>query len=152
MSRVLVTFSAQIKPLQRPALVANGYGGVRYKDSGAYKEYKAALRMACELELPAFWTPYDKPTEIRIVCQYERPKSRPKAEWKDTVPDHENLLKPIQDALTGLVYTDDKTVCFSRFAKVYGDENRVTVQIRTLDGMEETIGGLFFDPHTLDAE
>lgn len=150
MTRVLVTFSAEIKPIPRPALVASPNGNVHYKNSSEYTAYKRVLRQACELELPGFWSPYDKPCEIRIVCQYARPKSRPTAEWKDTTPDHENLLKPIQDALTGLVYTDDKTVVSSRFAKIYGDEDRVTVQIRTVGGKEEVIGSLFFDPNNVD--
>lgn len=144
MSRVLVTFSAAIRPVPRPALVASPNGNVHYLNSPQYRAYKATLREACEAELPAFWSPYDKPTEIRIVCQYARPKSRPDAEWKDSVPDHENLLKPIQDALTGLMYTDDKSVTLSRFAKVYGDEDRVTVQIRTCDGVD-VLDGWFFD-------
>lgn len=145
MSRVLVTFSAAIKPVQRPALVASPNGNVHYLNSPEYRAYKAALRAACELALPAFWTPYDKATEIRIVCQYERPKSRPTADWKESAPDADNLLKPVQDALTGLVYTDDKTVAMQRIAKVYGDENRVTVQVRTVDGTE-VLDAWMFDP------
>jgi Holliday junction resolvase RusA-like endonuclease len=145
MSRVLVTFSAEVKPLQRPALVANGYGGVRYKDSAPYREYKAVLRRACELALPEFWSPYDGPVEIRIVCQYSQPSSRPKAEWKDTTPDWDNLAKPVQDALTKLVFTDDKTVALARVAKVYGVDDRVTVQVRTVDG-REVLDDWMFDP------
>lgn len=144
-SRVLVTFSADVKPVQRPALVASPNGNVHYLNSPEYRAYKATLRAACELALPAFWSPYDKPVEIRAVCQYERPKSRPTATWKDTTPDWDNLAKPIQDSLTGLVFTDDKTVALARVAKVYGDENRVTVQVRTVDGVE-VLDDWMFDP------
>lgn len=136
MSRVLVTFSVAVKPVQRPALVASPNGNVHYKNSPEYRAYKATLREACEAELPGFWSPYDKPVEIRMVCQYQRPKSRPTATWKDTTPDWDNLAKPVQDALTGLVFTDDKTVAQARCAKVYGDEDRVTVQVRTVEGVE----------------
>jgi len=141
MSRVLVTFSAAVHPEPRPALVPNGYGGIRYKDSKEYREYKAILTQACEEALPGFWSVYDKPTEIWIICQYKQLKSRPKDEWKDTVPDNDNLHKPVQDALTGLVFTDDKTVVMSHVAKVFGDEDRVTVQVRTVGGREESLDG-----------
>lgn len=145
MSRVLVTFSAEVKPLQRPALVASPNGNVHYKNSAEYTAYKRILRRACELALPEFWSPYDKPVEIRAICQYTRPKSRPTATWKDTTPDWDNLAKPVQDALTGLVFTDDKTVALARVAKVYGLDDRVTVQVRTVDDVE-VLDDWMFDP------
>ena len=144
-SRVLVTFSVAVKPVQRPALVASPNGNVHYKNSPEYKAYKATLREACDAALPFLWTPYDKPVEIRMVCQYERPKSRPTATWKDTTPDWDNLAKPVQDALTGLVFTDDKTVALARVAKVYGLDDRVTVQVRTVDDVE-VLDDWMFDP------
>lgn len=152
MSRVLVTFSADVKPVQRPALVPNRGGkGVRYQNGDQYQEYKSALHAACAMELPEDWEPYDGPTEIRVVFQYKQPASRPLAEWKDSTPDTDNLLKPVQDALTKLVWTDDKTVTVERAAKIYGDENRVTVQVRTLDG-KDVLDDWFFCPVQMDVQ
>lgn len=145
MSRVLVTFSANVKPVQRPALIPNRGGkGVRYENGEAYKEYKSALHAACAMELPEDWEPYPGPVEIRIVLQYKQPVSRPLAEWKDSTPDWDNLAKPVQDALTKLVFPDDKTVVMGRCAKIYGDEDRVTVQVRTVDG-KEVLDDWFFE-------
>lgn len=136
LSRELVTFSADVKPLQRPALQSGKGGNVYYKNGAEYQDFKATLYAACSMALPDDWEPYDQPVEIRVVFQYKRPMSRPNAEWKDSTPDTDNLLKPVQDALTKLVWTDDKTVVIERAAKIYGDEDRVTVQVRTVDGKD----------------
>lgn len=145
MSRVLVTFSALVKPLQRPALVPNRGGkGVRYENGEQYREFKATLYATCALELPDDWEPYPGPVEIRVVLQYKQPVSRPDAEWKDSVPDWDNLAKPVQDALTKLVFPDDKSVVMGRVAKIYGDEDRITVQVRTVDG-KDVLDDWFFD-------
>lgn len=131
--RELVTFSAEVKPLPRPALVPNGHGGIRYMHSAEYRDYKQTLRTAAEFALPEFWTPFDGPTEIRAVVEFVRPKSLAKGTtFRMKAPDWDNLAKPIQDALTGLVYTDDKTVVAGTVVKLYGPENRVTVQVNAL--------------------
>lgn len=131
--RELVTFSVAVKPLPRPALVPNGHGGIRYMHSAEYKAYKAVLRKAAEEALPAFWTPYDGPVEIFMVAQFVRPKTRAGEHWHVVTPDNDNLHKPIQDALTGLVFSDDRTVSASHLAKVLGGENRVTCRVVALD-------------------
>lgn len=142
-----MTFSCDVKPLQRPALQSGRGGNVYYKNGDAYQEFKATLYAACAMALPDNWEPYAGPVEIRIVLQYKRPMSRPTAEWKDSTPDWDNLAKPVQDALTKLVFPDDKTVVIGRTAKVYGDEDRVTVQVRTVDG-KDVLDDWFFDHGT----
>jgi Holliday junction resolvase RusA-like endonuclease len=139
-----VTFSAAVKPLQRPALQGGRGGNLYYKNGPEYQDFKATLYAACSMVLPDDWTPYTGPVEIRILCQYHRPMSRPTAIWKDTTPDWDNLAKPVQDALTKLVFPDDKTVVLARVAKIYGDEDRVTVQVRTVDDDLEVLNAWMF--------
>lgn len=128
-----MTFSVPVKPLPRPALVPNGHGGIRYMHSAEYKAYKAVLRQAAEDALPAFWTPYDGPVAIYMVAQFVRPKTRAGEHWHVVTPDIDNLFKPIQDALTGLLFTDDKTSVVGHVAKILGDEARVTCRVVALD-------------------
>jgi Holliday junction resolvase RusA-like endonuclease len=134
MSRILLTFSCPLDhaPLPRPPLVSGRGGQQYYKGGPAYQAYKATLRAAAEGQWDSA-APYDGPTEIRIVVEFDqalRPKSRAGETWHLKPPDSDNLLKPIQDALTGLCFSDDRTVTVQRLAKIWGPENRVTVQLR----------------------
>lgn len=139
--RELLTFSVPIIALPRPALVPNGHGGIRYQGSAEYRHYKATLRMAAAEILSADYVPFDGPTEIRMVIEVT-PRSaaeRARAEfWKVSKPDHDNYQKGIQDALTGLVFTDDCTVVGAHAAKIMSDENRVTVQVNAYGIDEES--------------
>lgn len=134
MSRVLLTMSVPLThaPLPRPALVS-GRGGQQYYAKGKeYQAYKATLRAAAE----EVWdgAPYDGPSEIRILVQFseaKRPKTRAQETWHLKPPDSDNLLKPIQDALTGLCFSDDRTVVVQRIAKIWGPDDRVVVQLRS---------------------
>jgi Holliday junction resolvase RusA-like endonuclease len=137
-SRVLVTFTALLdhKPLPRPAL-ASGRGGQQYyKNGDEYQAYKRTLRMACEAALPEFWSPYDGPVAVRALVQFDeanRPKVRSNETWHMKPPDEDNLLKPIQDSMTGLVFTDDRTAVVGRVAKIWGPENLVVCRVIALD-------------------
>lgn len=135
MSRVLVTFSVAAKPVPKPGLIPNGHGGVRYPRPAAdhYRAFKAMVARAAEAQLPPTWTPAPggHPIGVRIVLEFKQPKSRAKEKWHTQKPDVENSgSKPILDALTGLVWEDDKQVSAVNQAKVYGaEEDRVTVQV-----------------------
>lgn len=136
MSHVLLTFSCPLDhaPLPRPPLASGKSGQQYYKSGPAYQRYKGVLRSAAEEQWEG--APYDGPSEIRIVVEFDeslRPKSRDGETWHLKPPDTDNLLKPIQDALTGLCFSDDRTVTVQRIAKIWGPENRVTVQLLAHD-------------------
>jgi len=138
MTRLLVEFAALLDhaPLPRPALVSGRQGQQYYKGGAQYARYKSTIRQACEDRLPEGWRPYDGPSEIRIVVQFDealRPKNRALETWHLKTPDTDNLLKPVQDALTGLTFTDDRTVVVQRIAKCWGPGNEVIVQLWAYD-------------------
>lgn len=139
--RELVTFSAELHPLPRPALMTDPRSGRQfYKDGAAYREYKRRLTEACEQALPDDWVMYDGPSEIRVICQFDqanRPKSRANEVWYLKTPDSENLIKPVQDALTGLCFKDDRTVVTQRVAKCWGEGDLVVVQLNALSTVDE---------------
>jgi len=142
MTRLLVEFVALLDhaPLPRPALVSGRQGQQYYKGGPAYQRYKQTIREACADRLPDEHLPYDGPTEIRIVVQFDealRPKNRANETWHLKPPDTDNLLKPIQDALTGLMFTDDRTVVVQRIAKCWGQGNEVIVQLWAHDPKAE---------------
>jgi Holliday junction resolvase RusA-like endonuclease len=65
------------------------------------RTWKDAVREAASRRWPVGAVPVS--SEIRIVVQYFHEKPR-------TLIDGDNLLKPIQDALIGLVYDDDRQI------------------------------------------
>jgi Holliday junction resolvase RusA-like endonuclease len=79
---------------------------------------------------------------LEILCVYAIPPSWPKWKrqaaidgkvWKVTVPDHDNLVKLISDALNGIAYADDGQIVKSSFGKRYGSPERTEVRITALD-------------------
>jgi crossover junction endodeoxyribonuclease RusA len=73
--------------------------------------WKAKVRR----EADASWVPGDPPTqdEVRVRITYF---------YENEAPDVDNIIKPIQDALVGLVYVDDAQVAdtSSRKSKIDG--------------------------------
>lgn len=136
--RELLTYSVEEKAWPRPALVSSkGSASVRYDTRNGiadrYQQYKARIRGAATAALPAGWEPIEGPVEARIVIERESLKTDPDRVWKVTTPDTENLIKPIVDAHTGLVFVDDRQVVILSVAETYGPVDLITIQFNLLD-------------------
>lgn len=82
---------------------------------------------------------FDGPVELCVEAKYLWPKSMtakkralPGAEWKQSVPDWDNLGKLISDSLNGVVWTDDARVVSGHIWKRYGDRLETRVRVRLL--------------------
>jgi len=64
-----------------------------------YQAWKDAVRGAAAARWPATLAPTSESVKIRITYYYDR-----------NSPDVDNIIKPIQDALNGLIYVDDRQV------------------------------------------
>lgn len=54
-------------------------------------------------------------------------------QYKVTKPDIDNLLKPVKDALTGIVYADDNQIVeYGLVRKVYSDSGRIDIIVEEL--------------------
>ena len=80
--------------------------------------------------------PTEKPLEAIIKVYFEPPKSFSKKKKislmyapYDKRPDCDNLAKSILDALNGLVYKDDKQITYLSIEKLYGEENKIEVDL-----------------------
>lgn len=133
--RELLTLSIATEPRPRPALISTrGSASVRYdpRQKPSYDQMKARVRGAAAAHLPEDWVPVTGPVEIRIVFERCPPASAPDRIWKISKPDTENLIKGTVDALTGLVFRDDDVVVVLLVAEVYGDEDRITMQVNDI--------------------
>jgi hypothetical protein len=67
------------------------------------RAYKEIIENAARQALPESYAPIDIPLEIRITYYHD-----------GETPDVDNIIKPIQDALKGVVYLDDKQIADTR--------------------------------------
>ncbi|WP_415376669.1 RusA family crossover junction endodeoxyribonuclease [Patiriisocius sp. Uisw_017] len=72
---------------------------LKTKNRARLRQWKADVASAATLKLPANSAPTQIEVEIKITYFYE-----------GSTPDVDNIIKPIQDALVGLVYVDDDQV------------------------------------------
>lgn len=128
----------------RPAqgLDRNGRA-VRFTDKKAEAE-KRVIAQAARLA----WRgdPVCGPVILRVLAVFRVPASWP-AETRAEAdacrvmhvqdPDLDQLVKQVQDALTGIVYWDDNQVCgYPNSAKRYGSPERTEITIEVLDQTE----------------
>lgn len=87
--------------------------------------------------------PYEGPLQMFLTIYRERPKGhygrhgvKPSApKFPTTKPDATKCLRPIEDAMTGIVWGDDAQVCDQRVRKLWcatGEEPRVEVRVAVL--------------------
>lgn len=69
------------------------------KNRARLRQWKTEVANAARLKIPAGTVPLTNDVEIRITYYYE-----------NSSPDVDNIIKPIQDALVGLIYVDDDQV------------------------------------------
>lgn len=83
--------------------------------------------------------PTEKPVEAIIKIQFAPPESLNKKKKNtllftpyDKRPDCDNLAKSILDALNGLAYKDDKQITYLSIEKLYGEENKIEVDLEEI--------------------
>jgi Holliday junction resolvase RusA-like endonuclease len=76
----------------------------------------AALKWREENDEPAL---FDGPLETRMEFVLARPKSRKNDVYVTTAPDISKLIRSTEDALTGIVWTDDARVAMCSAVKRY---------------------------------
>jgi len=76
------------------------------KSSTRKRAYKARVEAAARAALPTGYTPVTGQVNIVITYYYEG----------DT-PDIDNIIKPIQDSLNGVIYNDDNQIADTRSRK-----------------------------------
>jgi crossover junction endodeoxyribonuclease RusA len=90
----------------------------------------AALKWREENNEPAL---LDGPLEVSMLFFMARPKSRKKDIWVTTAPDLSKLIRSTEDALTGVVWTDDaRVVSYVDTEKMYAPEGELPGLVLTV--------------------
>lgn len=112
-------------------------------DNSKSKHWKAAVRSTAQgaalrerLSVPVFAVPVD----VKMIFRRTRPASHlnskglPNAHglrhpFPDTPPDVLKLARAVEDAMTGVIYTDDALIVRELIEKEWGDRDEVEVHV-----------------------
>jgi Holliday junction resolvase RusA-like endonuclease len=104
--------------------------------SGAWKRQVAAV--ARHIRLRTGYPLLEEAVAMRLTFIRERPKSHYRADgrlrpgapdYPVTRPDATKLLRAVEDALTGVLYSDDAAIVAQSVSKVYGAQPGVEISI-----------------------
>ena len=88
--------------------------------------------------------PLRGPIYLGVKCLFPRPKSHYRTgkyahtlkdnapQWHTSVPDTDNILKFIGDALNGIFWLDDRQIVWVRAMKRYGDTPGIEIKIEDI--------------------
>ncbi len=92
----------------------------------------------------------DGPVALRLDFVRLRPASHLRANgipkpsapaFPDTIPDLSKVERAVEDALTGVIYIDDRKICGRMGWKVWGDKPGVRIQVYTIGNPLTDKGG-----------
>ena len=80
------------------------------------------------------WRLTDNAVILDVEIGIQRKSNQKNWKYPETKPDRTNLLKPIEDALEGIVYTNDSRIVDGRVTKVFADYDYVRIKVVDLEG------------------
>jgi len=130
------------KPIQDKRIYKRKNGQQFIGNSSKSNSYKKHLEFVIDMQMKR-QTLIEGLVKVEIVFIYRLPKSRRKHEReivanggmirKGTASDLDNLLKALQDAMSGKCYTDDRKIAVLHAEKYYGKEDEIRVDITKLE-------------------
>ncbi|ADV46443.1 RusA family crossover junction endodeoxyribonuclease [Nitratifractor salsuginis] len=133
MRKEILIFDIVPVPAPRPRVTKSG----AYMPE-SYRNFKRIIGYLARRQLKA---PFTGAVKMNILFQFKKPKSwskakRKRAFWHTQKPDKDNLEKSIKDALEGIAYRNDSAVASGSIHKVWGDCNRIVVELEDLSDEE----------------
>jgi len=128
------------KPQERPRVTAyinpaTGRAAARvYERRGPAKDYKSKVSYFAMKEMEDR-SPFRGPVSVILKFYITKPKSIPKyKQFPDTRPDLDNYVKAVTDALTSIIYIDDKQICGLQAYKMYAIATNpgTSIEVRAL--------------------
>lgn len=127
----------------RPRFTTAG-GYPRAYDPAKSRNYKAfAKYIATHEALKQGWKYNELPLAITVTAYLSIASSKPKKfkeaalkaeELPTKKPDVDNIFKAVTDALSGVLYKDDKQICRAVVNKYYDIEPRLEVELEIIGG------------------
>ena len=101
-------------------------GRIRHVDSDRLNQWRNDIKAACHEEMHrplvggVFASIWDGPVELALYFTYKAPTKAQHEKPKTTAPDVDKLTRAVLDALTGVLYVDDRQVVRLEARKDYG--------------------------------
>jgi Holliday junction resolvase RusA-like endonuclease len=106
---------------------------------GAYNDpkYTAHKKQISEIAKRFFKEPMQGALRMGILFQFKKTKSWTKkkkreAYWHTQKPDADNLAKTVKDALNQIAYKDDSQICDLDVVKIWGDTNKIVIELEEI--------------------
>ena len=97
-------------------------------DPEASREWKNVVAMYAKQVSPAVL--FDGPLHLQLVFKMPRPRSVKGQRYPAVKPDLSNLEKAVEDALEGIVYTNDSRIVSKTSRKIYSEDGFSGVYIK----------------------
>ena len=111
--------------------VVNGRVNIVDANSKALKDWRSAINGVLQHEWKG--PPLEGAVAVELYFKVPRPKSVPKKRICPTVqPDLDKLIRAAFDAMTGIVFLDDRLVVSVNSTKAYSPESGVIIVVRDL--------------------
>lgn len=130
----MIHFTAygNVQPAHRPrASIVNGH--IHQRNDKRHTGWMQVIQMQAMNHRPE--TLLDGPLFVSIDVYVLKPKSV-KREYPAVKPDLSNYVKAVEDALNGLIWTDDSRIVELKARKLYGNPSRVEVTVDAIQGKE----------------
>ena len=143
MATIEIIFHTEPKSKGRPRFGRTRKGApVAYTDPKT-RDYEARLmEVAGDAMVSAGLDPFSGPVELKMRAFHRIPTSWSKAKkaqanWKDTHPDLDNVLKAVLDATNGVVFDDDRQVVKIRCEQRWGETGRIELTVTELEPSDD---------------
>ena len=134
----MIEFTVIGRPVPAGSKTKNARGNIYDSTGKRGKDWRRLVQAAAQSHMSQFaLQPIDGPVFVEMCFNRKRPKGGTKLAYPTMAPDVLKLARAVEDALTGICYTDDALIVDERIRKLWGDEWGVLVNIEPYAGLEE---------------
>jgi len=102
----------------------------RFYQPTKYSKYIKTIKHRLKEQFPETYSLFNAPVAIEYNVYFRTKNKKLIGRYKSTMPDVDNILKPINDAVKGILVQDDKQIVSCKISKYYSDINRLIIIIK----------------------
>ena len=121
----MISFSVEGTPIQQGSMKHIGNGRMIHSKAAELAVWRSMVALSAQA---AGCKPIDAPIIITMKFRVKRPKSV-KRDYPTVAPDLDKYVRSVNDALTGVAFTDDSQVIKIIASKEYADNPGVDIEI-----------------------
>lgn len=132
MTKISLKFLGEPVAKGRPKISSFG-GHARAFTPAKTRHAEADLRAQLTPQLPAGWVPMSNPIKATVIFSRHRPTSDKRRLHPHTIPDLDNYLKLLWDALNSTAFVDDALIVEIHARKVFSETPSIEVELEELE-------------------